>query len=326
MLENTELNNRVDFQLLLEKREKIKKELAKNIIGNEQNIDLLLVALFCQGHVLIEGVPGLAKTLISKLMAETISADFSRIQFTPDLMPSDVIGTSVFNMSTSSFEFKKGPVFSDIVLIDEINRSPAKTQAALFEVMEENQISVDSISYKMNDLFWLIATQNPIEHEGTYRLPEAQLDRFLIKLNVEYPNYEEELEILNLKSDATYKNNLVKLDSVISIDEIVEYRKQIAKVVVEDKLKRYIVDIIRKTRNHKAIMLGASTRASVNLMLASKTFAALNGRDYVIPDDIKYLASYILQHRIILSPEAEMEGISPLDLVHDLVKELEVPR
>ena len=289
-------------------------------------IDLLLAALFTGGHVLLEGVPGIAKTLTAKLMSQTLAVDFNRIQFTPDLMPADVLGTTVFNMKTSEFTFNTGPIFSNIVLIDEINRAPAKTQSALFEVMEEQQVTVDGKTHKMEFPFFVMATQNPIEQEGTYKLPEAQLDRFLFRINLQYPSLEEEKLILRrFKEDFTQKqtNNV---NAIFSAAEIQECQTLIEKVYIQDELLDYIAAIIHNTRNNGDLFLGASPRASLSIMKASKAIAAMNGRDFVTPDDIQYVSYAVLNHRIILTPEREMEGVEIEDVINDILKKIEVPR
>lgn len=305
---------------------KTREEIGKFVIGQHDMVDLLLISIFSNGHVLLEGVPGVAKTLTAKVLSKTLSVDFSRIQFTPDLMPSDVIGTSVFNLQNSEFTFKKGPVFSNIVLIDEINRAPAKTQAALFEVMEERQISYDGEVYKMEFPFLVLATQNPVEQEGTYNLPEAQLDRFLFKIKIGYPSLAEEQEILN-----RYKSNIKapSLDSLAGIftpKDLNEIQDIVEKVRIEDQLLSYIAQITDKTRNHAKLYLGGSPRASLSMMKAAKAFAAIRGRDFVIPDDVQFVAPHVLNHRLIMTPEAEMEGISTEDIVQEIIGEVEVPR
>lgn len=304
----------------------IKQEISKVIVGQEAMIELLLAAILAEGHVLIEGVPGVAKTLTAKLLARCIDAPFSRIQFTPDLMPSDVIGTSVFNPQQGSFAFRQGPVFSNIVLIDEINRSPAKTQAALFEVMEERQVTYDGITHKLPEPFIVLATQNPVEHEGTYRLPEAQLDRFLFKITVNYPSPEEEVKILEHahKGITTHFNETVH--RVISGEAIVAFRRQIKTIHVEEKVLKYIADIVSETRNNASLFLGASPRASVAVLNGSKAVAALNGKDFVTPDDVIRVLPSVLAHRIILTPEREMEGATPHDVIEEIIKKIEVPR
>jgi MoxR-like ATPase len=305
---------------------KIKTEIQKVIIGQGEMIELLLAALFTNGHVLVEGVPGIAKTLASKLLAKTLSVDFNRIQFTPDLMPTDVVGTTIFNMKTSDFTFNRGPIFSNIVLIDEINRSPAKTQSALFEVMEEAQITVDGKTYPMEFPFFVIATQNPIEQEGTYKLPEAQLDRFIFKINLTYPSLTDEKAILmRFRKDFSLRQS-DEVKAVISAAEIKECQEIIEQVYIKDELLDYIAQIVVDTRNNGDLFLGASPRASLGIMKTSKAIAAMNGRDFVTPDDIKTVAFPVLNHRIILMPEREMEGYTSEDVINDIVKRIEVPR
>lgn len=304
----------------------IRKEIAKIIVGQQRMVDLLIAALLADGHVLIEGVPGVAKTLTTKLLAQTISADFSRIQFTPDLMPADVIGTSVFNPKTTDFEFKEGPVFSNLVLIDEINRSPAKTQAALFEVMEERQITVDGKTYYMEPPFMVVATQNPIEHEGTYRLPEAQLDRFLFRIDVPYPSLDEEVEILAGSYSRKNRLDISTLDKVISSEEIDKQRQVTASIHVEPELMKYIAEVIQNTRNSSSVSIGASPRASVFVMRAAQAWAAMSGRDFITPEDVKEVINPVLRHRITLTPEKEMEGIKPDQVIQMILEKVEVPR
>ncbi|MEX0724086.1 MAG: MoxR family ATPase [Gracilimonas sp.] len=304
----------------------IRTELGKIIVGQHRMVDLLVAALLADGHVLIEGVPGVAKTLTTKLLAQTISADFSRIQFTPDLMPADVIGTSVFNPKTTDFEFREGPVFSNIVLIDEINRSPAKTQAALFEVMEERQITVDGKTYSMEAPFMVVATQNPIEHEGTYRLPEAQLDRFLFRIDVPYPSLDEEVKILSGSYARKNKLDISQLKKVISAEEISKQRDIVASIHVEPELMKYIAEIIQSTRNSSSVSIGASPRASVFVMKAAQAWAAINGRDFITPEDVKEVINPVLRHRITLTPEKEMEGMKPDQVIQMILEKVEVPR
>ncbi|WP_461634199.1 AAA family ATPase [Labilibaculum euxinus] len=321
-----QFKNRIDLQELNHLIGQIKYEIKKVIIGQEKNIDLLLVGLFAKGHVLIEGVPGIAKTLSAKLLAKSISSGFSRIQFTPDLMPSDVLGTTIFNLSTSKFEFNKGPIFSNIILIDEINRAPAKTQSALFEVMEEAQISIDGTTHKMEQPFWVIATQNPIEQEGTYRLPEAQLDRFLMKIEFTYPDEQEELEILATKNERKGKNETFEITEVLNSEQINMLRQQVQEIHIDENLQKYIVQIVQSTRNHPGIILGASPRASVAVMMAAKALSAIRGRDFVTPDDIKEVAIPALHHRLILTPEKEMEGVLPKQIIAQIMEGIEIPR
>lgn len=327
-IENTNelFSSRIDLSKLKEAVVKIKEQLGKVIVGQEGFIELLLVSLLADGHVLIEGVPGVAKTVTAKLLAKTIATDFSRIQFTPDLMPSDVLGTSVLNMKTSDFEFKKGPIFSNIVLIDEINRAPAKTQAALFEVMEEKQITMDGERYAMNPPFMVLATQNPIEQEGTYALPEAQLDRFLFKINVGYPNLEEEIQIITAHNNRKGALPQTKVEAVLTEAELLEYRSKVFEVLVEEKIIKYIAQLISNTRNNAHLYLGGSPRASIAVLMASKAFAAINGRDFVIPEDVKKSIYPVLRHRIMLTPEREMEGMTADKVIEMIVQSVEVPR
>jgi MoxR-like ATPase len=304
----------------------LKSEIGKVIIGQDQMIDLLLAAVLADGHVLIEGVPGVAKTLTAKLLSKSISVGFSRIQFTPDLMPSDVLGTSVFNPRESSFQFKRGPIFSNIILIDEINRAPAKTQAALFEVMEERQITVDGHTYELSFPFMVVATQNPIEQEGTYHLPEAQLDRFLFKINVTYPSAEQEFRIVLNHHQLDLNAMIEQVGSVLTAEQLDVLRKQVRLIHVEEKLISFITSIVANTRNHKSIYLGASPRASIGILNAAKALAAMRGRDFITPEDIIYVAPAVLRHRIVLSPEKEMEGASPDDVILQIIQSVEVPR
>lgn len=317
---------RTDLAEFSEKVSQIKREISRVVVGQHEAIDLLLTAILADGHVLIEGVPGVAKTLLARLMSRLIDARFSRIQFTPDLMPSDVLGTTVFNMKSSEFEFHKGPVFSDLVLVDEINRSPAKTQAALFEVMEERQVTIDGLTHRMGSIYTIIATQNPVEQEGTYRLPEAQLDRFLFKIRMGYPSVDEEVDILKRHQDNVKLTKLEEVKPVLSIDELLKMREKLQSVYVEESLLRYIATIIQQTRTSKAVYLGASPRAAVAMLNASKASALLNGRDFVTPEDIKFVTPSILQHRLILTAEAEMEGYTALKVAQKLIDKVEVPK
>jgi len=318
--------NKLDLSKVSNTAKLLRQELKKIIVGQEELINLMLSSILVGGHVLIEGVPGIAKTLTAKLMAQAFESDFSRIQFTPDLMPTDVIGTNIFNVKNSDFEFKPGPVFSNIVLIDEINRAPAKTQAALFEVMEESQITIDGTTYPMTFPFFVIATQNPVEQEGTYKLPEAQLDRFLYKINVQYPSLEEEKQILN-KFRADFRvDKKQSVDRVISPTLLKECQRLIEQVTIKDSLLDYIAEIVVSTRTSGDLFLGASPRASIALLKSSKALAAMEGRDFVTPDDIQYAAYPVLNHRIILTPEREMEGVDPRVLIQDMIRKIEVPR
>lgn len=317
--------SRIDFTNLKDKLDSLRREIGRIIIGQQEWVDLLLTAILADGHVLVEVVPGVAKTLMAKVLARLIDADFCRIQFTPDLMPSDVLGTSVFMPSTGQFEYRKGPVFTNILLVDEINRSPAKTQAALFEVMEERQITNDGREYRMDYPFLVIATQNPVEHEGTYRLPEAQLDRFIFKISVGYPTFEEEMQVLRLH-DSGEIMDWEKLSPVLGIEELEELRRQIMQVRVDEKIKAYIVRLVEMTRESGWLYLGASPRASLALMKGAKAYAALQGRDFVVPEDIIRLAQPVFRHRIQLSAERELEGVSVDQVITQLAAKVEVPR
>lgn len=321
-----EEQNRMDLTVFSEKIQRLREQIGNVIMGQRQSVDLILTAVLASGHVLIEGVPGVAKTLTARLVARLVDAGFSRIQFTPDLMPSDVLGTTVFNMKDSEFHFHEGPIFSDIVLVDEINRAPAKTQAALFEVMEEKQVSIDGTTYRMGDLFTIIATQNPVEHEGTYKLPEAQLDRFLMKITMNYPSVTEEEQILQLHQGKRGFVKLADIEPVISKEELLQLRGMINNVYIDPALIRYIVNIVQQTRTSKRVILGASPRASVAMMQSAKAFAVLQGRDFVTPEDIKFVTPSILHHRLIITAEAEMEGFTPLKVTQRLIDKVEVPK
>ena len=326
-MEENIFENRIDIQRIHSTVARIKKEIANVVVGQEETIEMLLAAILSNGHILLEGVPGVAKTLTAKLIAKTIDVEFSRIQFTPDLMPSDVMGTNVFNPKNTSFEFRKGPIFSNIVLIDEINRAPAKTQSALFEVMEERSITIDGHTYHLPPPFMVIATQNPVEHEGTYQLPEAQLDRFAFKLIVRYPSHSQEVEILHRHQHQFSLHHLLdKVDKVIDANLLNELRVLVSQVSVEDKLLEYIATIIHQTRNHGGLLLGASPRGSITILGTSKALAALRGRDFVTPEDIVYVAVPALRHRLSLSAEKEMEGITTDDIINDIIKGIEIPR
>lgn len=304
----------------------VRNEVAKYVVGQEEMIDLLLIGMFSGGHILLEGVPGIAKTLTAKVMAKTLSVGFSRIQFTPDMMPSDIIGTSVYNQQTGKFNFNKGPVFSNIILIDEINRSPAKTQAALFEVMEERQITYDGITYPMDFPFLVLATQNPIEQEGTYRLPEAQLDRFLFRVKMKYPSLSEEEQIMIKYRDDIKSPDLHLIKPVFSVNDLKEIQALITKIKVELSIINYIARIVQNTREHGRLFLGASPRASLSILKSAKTYAAMKGRDFVVPDDVQFVAMHVMNHRVLLTPEAEMEGGTPEDVITEIIKKVEVPR
>ncbi|RXF67170.1 AAA family ATPase [Arcticibacter tournemirensis] len=325
-MEEEIFENRTDLSQLNASVEQIREALSKIIIGQNEMIDLLIAGILADGHVLIEGVPGVAKTLTARLLARSIDSDFSRIQFTPDLMPSDVLGTSVFNPKEASFEFKKGPIFGNVVLVDEINRAPAKTQSALFEVMEERQITIDGHTYKMDEPFIVLATQNPIEHEGTYRLPEAQLDRFLFKVEVGYPSLEEETMILMQQHQLKTSDKLNEVQPILSERQIMDYRAQVRGLHVEQKLLEFAAQIIHDTRISKSLYLGASPRASLSVINSAKAIAAMQGRDFVTPEDIIKVVPPVLRHRIILTPDKEMEGVSADEVLADIIKKIEVPR
>lgn len=306
--------------------ERLRGEIGKVVVGQEAMLELLLAGLLAGGHLLIEGVPGVAKTLTAKLLARCIDAEFSRIQFTPDLMPSDVTGTSVFNAQSGTFQFKRGPVFANIVLIDEINRAPAKTQAALFEVMEERQVTIDGVTHLLNAPFMVVATQNPIEHEGTYRLPEAQLDRFLMKIEVGYPTPEAELIILERQHQSTLNSQLNQIQPVIHPTELIRAQADVQSVHVETSVLRYITQIVHRTRNNSALFVGASPRASIALLQVSKAIAVLRGRGFVVPEDVLFSLGPVLRHRVVLTPEKEMDGVSADQILQDIASQIEVPR
>ncbi len=316
----------MDLTGFTEKIDRIRAAMSSVLVGQERTVDLLLTVMLAKGHVLIEGVPGIAKTLMARLMAQLVDARFSRIQFTPDLMPSDVLGTSVFNMKTSEFDFHKGPIFADIVLVDEVNRAPAKTQSALFEVMEERQVTLDGTTYKMSPIYTILATQNPVEQEGTYKLPEAQLDRFLMKITMQYPTLDEEVRILERHHANARLTSLETIRPILTADELLRLSDCVSKVYVEPSLLRYVAAIVHQTRTSKAVYLGASPRASVALMQSAKAFALLQGRDFITPEDVKFIAPPVLQHRLTLTAEAEMEGHTPSKVVRRLIEKVEVPK
>lgn len=325
-MEENIFEQRTDLSGLQRSMEKLKQEIGKVVVGQEQMVELLLAAILADGHVLIEGVPGVAKTLTAKLLSKSISTGFSRIQFTPDLMPSDVLGTSIFNPKESNFQFRQGPIFSNIVLIDEINRAPAKTQAALFEVMEERQVTVDGQTFHLTVPFMVVATQNPVEQEGTYHLPEAQLDRFLFKINVLYPTPEQEHQIVLYHHRNLPGNMMEQVHPVISADDIENLRLQVRNIRVEDKLITFITNIVCKTREYKSIYLGASPRASIGILNGAKALSAMRGRDFVKPEDIIFVAPHVLRHRIALSPEKEMEGATTDEVIAQIIQSIEIPR
>ena len=315
-----------EMQEFRDKIKQVKEECSKLLVGQEETIELMITCILAGGHVLLEGVPGIAKTLSAKVLARSIKADFARIQFTPDLLPSDIIGTSVYKMNKSKFKFEKGPIFSNVVLIDEINRAPAKTQAALFEVMEEKQISYDGVQYEMSFPFVVIATMNPIEQEGTYKLPEAQLDRFLMKLKLGYPDLDSEIAILRKFKDDVHKPDLDVVKAMVSPNELAKMQEVVSKVHVEDQMYQYICQLVQETRNHGKVYLGASPRSSLAILKTAKVTAAMMGRSFIIPDDIQFVAPHIINHRLILTPDAEMEAITPEAIIQEIISELEVPR
>ncbi|MCR8558436.1 MoxR family ATPase [Mucilaginibacter sp. BJC16-A38] len=325
-MEDEIFEQRTDLSRLTTAVAQIRESLSQIIVGQHDSIDLLIAGILADGHILIEGVPGVAKTLTAKLIAKSIDAKYSRIQFTPDLMPSDILGTSVFSPKTTEFEFKHGPIFGNIVLIDEINRAPAKTQSALFEVMEERQLTIDGKTYKMDEPFIVLATQNPVEHEGTYRLPEAQLDRFLFKIEIQYPSLDEEIQILTQQHQQKTVDQLSSIKPVLSIQDIISIRQVVKGLHVEDKLLVFTAKIIHESRNNKSLYLGGSPRASLAIINAAKAFAAINGRDFVTPDDIIRATAPVLRHRIMLTPDKEMEGVTPDDVVAQIIQKIEVPR
>ena len=324
--ENVNFQSRINLEPLLLAINQIKQELSTVIVGQTKMIDQMLVAILANGHVLLEGVPGVAKTITAKLLSKTLNIGFSRIQFTPDLMPSDILGTSIFDLKKSEFEFKKGPIFSNLILIDEINRAPAKTQAALFEVMEERQITIDGKVFVLETPFLVIATQNPIEQEGTYRLPEAQLDRFLFKITIDYPKLDEEIMIIQREHLLENKGKLENIKTILSGAEISKYQAVVKQIVVEQNLLEFIAKIVINTRENAFLYLGASPRASIAILNASKGYAAIRGRDFVTPEDIKDAAIPVLQHRVIVTPEREMEGISSTEIIKQILDTVEIPR
>lgn len=321
-----QFENRIDLQELQAKMQAVKQEVKKVIVGQDEVIHKLLIALLASGHALIEGMPGVAKTLTAKLMAKAVQGVFKRVQFTPDLMPSDVTGSSVLDLKSNEFEFKQGPIFGHIVLIDEINRAPAKTQAALFECMSERQVTVDGTTYPVPAPFIVLATQNPIEHEGTYRLPEAQLDRFLFKIQVDYPAAEQELEILREHHAQQARNKEDLVQPVLRVEELLVFQALIKSIYAHEDVLAYIAQVVQHTRSNPNLSLGASPRASIALLEAAKASAALQGRDFITPDDVKYVASAILGHRVLLTPEKEMEGFTSDYIVKQLVDSIEIPR
>lgn len=321
-----EFDGNIDLTGFNEKIERIRRQIAQVVVGQDRAVSLILTCILADGHILVEGVPGIAKTLLTRLIAKLVNADFRRIQFTPDLMPSDVLGNNVYNLKTQEFEFHRGPVFTNLLLADEINRAPAKTQAALFEVMEERQSTIDGVTRAMPPLYTVLATQNPIEQEGTYRLPEAQLDRFLMKITMGYPPLENEIEILNRHHRRSGFEKLEDITPIITIEELLSLRQMMDKVLVDQSLIRYIALIVQQTRMSQALTLGASPRASIGILKSAKAFALLQGRDFVIPDDIKTVLPPILDHRLILTADAEMQGFTVAKVTQSLIDKVEVPK
>ena len=324
--ESLHFDSRIDMTPVHDKLLEVRKEIGKVIVGQERMLDLLLVSMLANGHVLLEGVPGVAKTITAKLLAKTLHVGFSRIQFTPDLMPSDILGTLVFDVKKSDFEYRKGPIFSNIILIDEINRAPAKTQAALFEVMEERQITIDGDTYVMSLPFLVLATQNPIEQEGTYRLPEAQLDRFLMKIEIDYPELDDEIEIIHREHHMLTANKLADIHQLVTREEIFAFQALVRQVRVEPQIIAYIARIVVNTRQNALLYLGASPRASIALLNSSKALAAMKGRDFVTPEDIKDVSYAVLGHRVVVTPEKEMEGITAKLIIRQIIESVEIPR
>lgn len=304
------------------------EQIGKVVVGQMELVEGVLIALFSEGSVLIEGPPGLGKTLLVNVMSRTVSCEFNRVQFTPDLMPSDLTGHSIYDMKEQQFRFNKGPVFTNILLTDEINRSPPKTQASLLEVMQERQVTVDGTTHILNRPFLVIATQNPIEHEGTYPLPEAQVDRFMFKLLVDYPSTADELDILKHYTAGRDPRQLddFGLQSVLQADEVLQIQHAVKQVIVEEKILKYIVDIVSASRTWGAVTVGPSPRAGVNMLIAARTLAACRGRDFVTPDDIKELAPWVLRHRLRLRPEAEIEGTTADETIRQIMDSVEAPR
>ena len=307
----------------------VRREVGKVIIGQEEVVRFSLIAILTGQHALIEGVPGLAKTLLVRTLARVMRCDFQRIQFTPDLMPSDITGTSIFNLRDGVFEFRRGPIFTSFLLADEINRAPAKTQAALLEAMGERTVTVDGVTHNLSAAFTVFATQNPIEFEGTYPLPEAQKDRFLVKIGIHWPERDEELELGRrmLAADSPEQTlDRGDVDPVLDVTQLQRLRQDLRQVMVRDELLAYMVDLVRRTRIHEGILSGAGPRATQALLMASRAYAAIEGRNFVTPDDVRALAGPVIEHRIVLNPEFEMEGVTPAELVAGLLKDLPVPR
>lgn len=305
---------------------RLQERIASVIVGQQMVIDQLLVALLAEGHVLLEGVPGTAKTMLVKTLASLIGAEFGRVQLTPDMLPSDILGTSIYDLNNKTFTLKKGPIFTSLLLADEINRTPPKTQSALLEAMEERQVTLDGHTQKLPDLFMVVATQNPVEFEGTYPLPEAQLDRFMLKVMIGYPDADAERQMLNNWQDGLYRKKTPPLEPCVTVDEILSARQQLDKVKVEESILTYLMEIVQKSRSLSDLQLGASPRAALSWLAAAKSHAAIEGKDFVTPDNIKFVAEPVLRHRLILTAEAELDGVTVSQVIANLLRQVAVPR
>jgi MoxR-like ATPase len=305
---------------------RLQERLSSVIVGQQMVIDQLLVALLAEGHVLLEGVPGTAKTMLVKTLASLIGAEFGRVQLTPDMLPSDILGTSIYDLNTKTFTLKKGPIFTSLLLADEINRTPPKTQSALLEAMEERQVTLDGRTQKLPDLFMVVATQNPVEFEGTYPLPEAQLDRFMIKVMIGYPDADAERQMLLNWQDGLYRKKTPPLEPCVSVEEILQARQELDKVKVEESILTYLMEIVQKSRSLSDLQLGASPRAALSWLAAAKSHAAIEGKDFVTPDNIKFVAEPVLRHRLILTAEAELDGVTVSQVIANLLRQVAVPR
>lgn len=305
---------------------RLQERLSSVIVGQHMVIDQLLVALLAEGHVLLEGVPGTAKTMLVKTLASLIGAEFGRVQLTPDMLPSDILGTSIYDLNTKTFTLKKGPIFTSLLLADEINRTPPKTQSALLEAMEERQVTLDGRTQKLPDLFMVVATQNPVEFEGTYPLPEAQLDRFMIKVLIGYPDADAEQKMLLNWQEGLYRKKTPALEPCVSVDEILQARHELDNVKVEESILTYLMEIVQKSRNLSDLQLGASPRAALSWLAAAKSHAAIEGKDFVTPDNVKFVAEPVLRHRLILTAEAELDGVTVSQVIANLLRQVPVPR